>query len=69
MIPFNLYKHVNCTDTAIAPIMHPLFVSDKNGYEVTVVWFNVVNPDHIYELNIQETVFIKTEHMKNWEQY
>lgn len=62
---FNLYKHENCTDVAILPIKI-FYVFEKSGYKVKVRWFNIVNPDNIYDINFSETIFIKANDLKRW---
>jgi hypothetical protein len=66
MAPYHLYKHKNCTDTAIMPIKNPLFIPEKRGYKVKVRWFNIVNPENIFDVDVLETIFISAEHMNDW---
>lgn len=58
-----LYKHINCTDTAIE-VLRLTKIKDKLVLKVS--WYNVVNPKSKFKLGVTETIKIPTKDWKNW---
>lgn len=58
----NLYKHKNCTDTAIY-IVTPHNEGVGNSY--LIKWFNITNPSNWFAIDF-DVVIIKPEDEKNW---
>lgn len=72
MRPFQLYKHIRNTDVAMMPVkMH--FIAPKNGYKIRCRWFNIVNPNNVFDMHVgdrgTDDVFVKKEDMNNWRPY
>jgi hypothetical protein len=68
MTPWCLYKHENCTDMAICPVKRPFFIPEKNGYKIKVLYYNIVNRDHMFNIGyeLMETIFVKKEDIAKW---
>lgn len=64
-----LYKHENCTDTALMPVKRPFFVPEKQIYKVRCRWFNIVNPNNVYDMGVVDNVVIKAEDIRRWKFY
>lgn len=62
------YKNIHNTDVAIFPL-YVRFVPQKGVYKVKVRWFNIVNPENVFDMNLTEEIQIKVEDMKNWKIY
>lgn len=62
-----LLKHTNNTDVAMA-IHHKRYVPNRDGYEVKLTWFNVVNPANVYVIQ-RDKVFIKAADMGKWREF
>jgi hypothetical protein len=48
------------------PVKRPLFIPEKKVYKVKVRWFNVVNPQNMFDMNVIETISIKNKDMQKW---
>lgn len=68
MRSFNLYKNTYNTDVAMYPVK-VLYIPPKNGYIVKCRWFNIVNPENVFDLGVIDRCFIKKEDINNWKPY
>ena len=62
MEKFNLYRHRNCTDTAIMPMY---IVVTKEFIVAKIQWFNITG-DQPRAMGLKETIRIKTENIDHW---
>jgi hypothetical protein len=62
-----LLQHIYNTDVAMA-IHHKRYIPSRDGYEVKLVWFNVVNCDNIFVIE-RDKVFIKAADMGKWREF
>mgnify|MGYP003325551694 CR=1 FL=1 len=68
------YKHKNCIDTVIMPL---IIESDKdkhfrneNNTRILVDWYRIARPDgNPIKLNFREQIEIKDKDILNWEEY
>lgn len=66
----SLYKHEACTDVALMPVKRPFFVPEKKIYKVRCRWYNIVNPDNVFECGEGiDNVVIKEEDIRRWRFY
>lgn len=63
--PYQFYKHRNNTDVAIFPLS---IYACSEGLKVKVRWINIAAMTP-YDMGIAETILIKPEQVKNWEEY
>lgn len=67
MKKLGLYKHKNCTDVAIL-VLSSFYVAERQTYKLKVRWMNIVNPNNIFDVGIQERLEIpRTKFNKEWE--
>lgn len=62
-----LKKHKYNNDVAVS-FLHTLYIPNKQGSKIKVLWFNIVNPNNIYAIE-RETIFIKDQDLPNWLPY
>ena len=60
----SLYKHNNGRDVAILPL--DIRLSTRDVYKIKVRWFNIVDPDHIFDMGCPDRIEIKKEDIRNW---
>lgn len=62
-----LLKHIRNTDVAIL-VLKKYFIPQKDYYKVKVKWMNIVNPNNIFYIGVQETLIInRKKFLKEWE--
>ena len=66
--PFQLYKHKNCTDVAMMPIkMYRIY--SKNIVKIKCYWFNITNPDYVFNMGMTDKIEIKMQDLDKWLPY
>ena len=65
MIPFRIYKHINCLDAAIIPIKS-FYVKEKKLWKLRVKWVIVKNDKYVRDLGVSERIQITQEQSKDW---
>jgi hypothetical protein len=63
-----LYKHENCTDTAIE-ILKSFYVKEKQVYKWKVMWYNIGKCHAPWRMNIEQNITIKKSDVSNWKIY
>ena len=70
MSPGKMYKHIHNTDVAIQVLGYPVHDLRDKVAKVWVKWFNIVNKDHVFEIEgCSELVTIKEDDIKHWKEY
>jgi hypothetical protein len=59
-----LYKHKDCTETAIH--IQKVKYRGLDGNKLLVSWWNIVNPDNVYQIVSRDNILIKLSDLSKW---
>jgi hypothetical protein len=59
-----LRKNKNCTDTAIH--IQKVKYRGLDGNKLQVSWWNIVNPDNVYQMVSRDNILIKLSDLSKW---